>query len=1220
VAPLATATVRLRLDTSGVKADVDRGIRGAGGEKAARAKGASIGQNFAKGFGDGGNTFTRVAASMAARTTILTAGLAAATPVAAKFVAALAPAAGIVVGVAPAALAAAAATTTLKVAVGGTADAISKGLFGSATQYKKALEGLVPAQAAVTRQVVGFKAQIDGVRQVVAQRFFKPLTDDINPLAQTYLPLARQEMGGLSERLGNLAAQVLATARTTPVVEAVRNVFQATGSAVQGVTGRVGPLMQALARLVSSTMPILRTMTGDVSTLAGRFTVWVNEAAKSGRLVTIFNNARVTIGQLLAILGNLGSIARTVFGYSNTAAGGLLQNLVKLTGQARLWVESTQGATTLTAVFRTLAGLGNALRGTLAGVLPHIAESLQMAAPAATQFATAAGRIIVSLGPLLPAITGVTVQILTALIPAMNRLATWLRENQGLVQALAPLLVGFAITAKAVGAVMAVAGAAAKVWAAMMWLSSPPVLAHDSALRKNLATMGTWIGVKRIEAASWLSSTGATIRDTAAKAANRTATLAHAAAARLSSAALSVGVWLQMTAATVANRAALVATTVATRAHAAATVAWAAIQRAAAAGLAAMRAGVLALNAAMRANPIGAVITVITLLVGALVLLYQRNETVRRVIDAVWRGIRQAIGAVADWFTRTVIPAIQRATDQLVSAWQFLARLGQALWTGIRTVITAQLNFVFGVFNTLRRWITVDIPNGFRFLVNAVRSYINLWRTIITTGWNIVRGIFTQIRNFLVVTLTAAFRAFSTIVGTIWRTWGAGLRAIWDSIRTGSFEPLRRFITQTLPGAFRTGVGAIRAAWDRVRAAAREPVTFVVRSVINPLIRGYNAIARVFRAPEAREITGFARGGQIPGRPSTEDNRLATVMDGGRRLLGNIKVATGEFIVNTRQTMKNLPWLKWANNGGNFADLFGDRNSVDPHLDGAARGGQVGKGGVGDGIGDFFGKIKKAFTGAVGAITDPVGTLKKLANGLLSRIPGGGPIGAVLKGMGTRIVDAIGNFLGGTGGGIGGGAGPGGGSAGMMRFLRARFPGLQLISGFRPGSRTLSGNLSWHARDRAVDVPPIRAVAQYIRSTVGSKALELITPWRELDLLRGRPHHYSASVHNQHNFPGRNAHVHWAAKLGGLIDKLNNTAVVKLMDRGGSLDPGLNMVYNGLGRREDLVRADAVPAAAGGVHFHFHGPVNDQRATEDMVYKAWKALVRDGKIPKGAGR
>jgi hypothetical protein len=135
-----------------------------------------------------------------------------------------------------------------------------------------------------------------------------------------------------------------------------------------------------------------------------------------------------------------------------------------------------------------------------------------------------------------------------------------------------------------------------------------------------------------------------------------------------------------------------------------------------------------------------------------------------------------------------------------------------------------------------------------------------------------------------------------------------------------------------------------------------------------------------------------------------------------------------------------------------------------------------------------------------------------------------------------------------------GGLGEGSGSGGwrwQMTVLRKQFPGLPLISGYRPNSRTLSGNRSYHALGRAVDLHPSREVAAWIRANYGSRTKELITPFQDLNLHNGKPHRYTGAVWNQHNWAGGNAHLHWAFRQGGLVDLMN------MMNIGGGL-PSMN--------------------------------------------------------------
>lgn len=143
-------------------------------------------------------------------------------------------------------------------------------------------------------------------------------------------------------------------------------------------------------------------------------------------------------------------------------------------------------------------------------------------------------------------------------------------------------------------------------------------------------------------------------------------------------------------------------------------------------------------------------------------------------------------------------------------------------------------------------------------------------------------------------------------------------------------------------------------------------------------------------------------------------------------------------------------------------------------------------------------------------------------------------------------------------------AGPAAGGATldfMVRVLRQAFPQLSLISGYRPGSMTLTGNLSYHAMRRAVDYPPNWDMARWVNQNYLRRTKEFISPYQEFNILNGRRHTYTGAVWNQHNFAGGNAHNHWA------------------MDNGGYLRPGWNPpFYNGTGQPEPITPAANIEA------------------------------------------
>lgn len=99
----------------------------------------------------------------------------------------------------------------------------------------------------------------------------------------------------------------------------------------------------------------------------------------------------------------------------------------------------------------------------------------------------------------------------------------------------------------------------------------------------------------------------------------------------------------------------------------------------------------------------------------------------------------------------------------------------------------------------------------------------------------------------------------------------------------------------------------------------------------------------------------------------------------------------------------------------------------------------------------------------------------------------------------------------------------------QWQALHAAFPSAQMFSGFRLGAITSSGNTSYHALGRAIDVTPSMDIFNWIKRRYGRNVAELIyTPAGRAQLKNGRSHLYTGQVAEDHN-----DHVHWAMDRGG---------------------------------------------------------------------------------------
>jgi hypothetical protein len=95
---------------------------------------------------------------------------------------------------------------------------------------------------------------------------------------------------------------------------------------------------------------------------------------------------------------------------------------------------------------------------------------------------------------------------------------------------------------------------------------------------------------------------------------------------------------------------------------------------------------------------------------------------------------------------------------------------------------------------------------------------------------------------------------------------------------------------------------------------------------------------------------------------------------------------------------------------------------------------------------------------------------------------------------------------------------------GLWGIVKSAFPNAIKTSDYRPGSRTVSGNGSYHARGMAVDLAgPMGPIFNYLHDNYGNSNEIIYSPANGRQIKNGRPYMYGGAVRSMHF-----NHVHWA--------------------------------------------------------------------------------------------
>lgn len=576
---------------------------------------------------------------------------------------------------------------------------------------------------------------------------------------------------------------------------------------------------------------------------------------------------------------------------------------------------------------------------------------------------------------------------------------------------------------------------------------------------------------------------------------------------------------------------------------------------------------------------IAAVMAGVAALAVGLTVLLSKSQPVRKFLIDMWQQIQSY--AMELW--EAVKPIIIGLGVLIVQLWQqwFLPALKglwvlfQDLWSILAPIVKSigdALILVGQLLSALWKGIIQPVLQALIWLISKTVGPIIVWLykfivkpTLVSIGLAFQIGF--KIINAVLGLLTIGLKALGKLFTWLWTDI---ISPWWNKNLQPTFNKLASWWDKNVVPVWDKAMKKLGDFFKRLQDAARVPIKFIVKTVLNDgMIAGYNKLAKTFNVKTIDPIPdptgGWATGGVVdtlPGYSPGVDNHTFYSPTGGV-----IGLSGGEGIMRPEFTALARQWLE----EGNAAARSGGKMGVARWMAGGGHDGHehYATGGVvklgkrrpetGDGIGswlssggdwlkekteDLASGAKKALAAAKDFVTDPAGTFKKLYNKLVENIPGKDTLFVQTaleapKKVLSLVVDKAKSLIG-MGGGGGdssaplGTGGPAanslGGSQGMMRILRAQFPGMPLYSGYRPGSITVTGNLSYHARNRAVDIPPNPTYFEWIRSHYPQSRELIYTPKGIRQVWNGKPHIYSQAVAKGHY-----NHVHWAYDQGGWL-------------------------------------------------------------------------------------
>jgi hypothetical protein len=192
-------------------------------------------------------------------------------------------------------------------------------------------------------------------------------------------------------------------------------------------------------------------------------------------------------------------------------------------------------------------------------------------------------------------------------------------------------------------------------------------------------------------------------------------------------------------------------------------------------------------------------------LVAALMWFFTKTKVGKKIVATAWRGIKVAIAAVADWWTKSAWPAIKKVIDAFGKAFTAVGKTVKTVWNAMKRAI-----------NAVWSWIKSKILLPYILLILKLRDTFNNVAKRVVKAWNAIRdGLrkgWAWINDKVLKKFIAGLRGLQNVFATvrsrildIWRRIRDGLKSGWEWIR------------KNVLGRFTAGLTGLRTAFGNTR-------------------------------------------------------------------------------------------------------------------------------------------------------------------------------------------------------------------------------------------------------------------------------------------------------------------------------------------------------------------------------------------------------------------
>lgn len=205
------------------------------------------------------------------------------------------------------------------------------------------LEGLTPSAKDAAKALRGLNDEFESLRDVVQEKIFKGLSDDITKLGTTLFPVLEKGLGKMAEQLNLLIQDMLDYINSAQGLKTINTFLDNMAEIFGEFRKSIIPFLDGFLKLMNALSPSAKRLAKRITDIALQFQEWASAPGFAKKIDNQMKKAEKTAGLLIDVLVNVWKALQNIFTATNPAANEFLTMLGDVTQKFLDWTSSVEG-------------------------------------------------------------------------------------------------------------------------------------------------------------------------------------------------------------------------------------------------------------------------------------------------------------------------------------------------------------------------------------------------------------------------------------------------------------------------------------------------------------------------------------------------------------------------------------------------------------------------------------------------------------------------------------------------------------------------------------------------------------------------------------------------------------------------------------------------------------------------------------------------------------